>query len=377
MAQTQRTPVIDVSKTPATGLQGRPYISVVIPVLNSGTRLSRTLVETLTFLRLQKYASEIVVIDDASSDASHALATAFARESNGLVRALRNPGSQGRAFAVQNGVLNSHGDVVFVFDAELRTPLGEIHRLLRPLQNGDCDVVLGCPTPLSPPRRNALSRAWARRRAALENLMSRMPFAATQSRVMALTHSASRKLFETMATRGPSLDTVVRRAAAASGLRVLEMPVQTHAVSARPRALPETLATLADLLRLRLSSQGPARAHPRFVTGAAIRVLSANGEQFDGCVGNVSRGGLFLLTDKVQPPGSRLTALLPMPSGDFAELPGRVVHVADSAHEGTGMGVEFGDLSPDATAKLERFLGHVAGDAALGLLPLDGRRRLR
>jgi glycosyltransferase involved in cell wall biosynthesis len=113
-------------------------LSVVIPVYNEQETLNEivALIESVDIGDLQK---ELVLVDDCSTDGTHALLknyearhTVVYKQSNG-----------GKGSAIREGFLRATGDIVIVQDADLEYDPHEYIRLLKPILNGNADVVYG------------------------------------------------------------------------------------------------------------------------------------------------------------------------------------------------------------------------------------------
>ncbi len=76
-----------------------PLLSIVIPALNEESRLPDTLTRVLTFLQGQAYSSEVLVVDNGSTDRTSEIAAGFTASHSNL-RLLRDPRS-GKGLALQ------------------------------------------------------------------------------------------------------------------------------------------------------------------------------------------------------------------------------------------------------------------------------------
>ncbi len=74
-----------------------PFLSIVIPAHNEETRLPRALGQAFAFLENQNYASEVVVVENASSDRTLEVAQKFTRTLPGLRVLHEDQPGKGRA----------------------------------------------------------------------------------------------------------------------------------------------------------------------------------------------------------------------------------------------------------------------------------------
>lgn len=93
-----------------------PCFSIVVPVKNERTVVGRML-DSLSQLSYPADKFEIVVVDDGSVDGTVEICRGFAA-SHGNVKFLQRKVSEGKASALNFGLVYSSGDVVAVFDAD-------------------------------------------------------------------------------------------------------------------------------------------------------------------------------------------------------------------------------------------------------------------
>ncbi len=110
-----------------------PLVSVVIPAFNEQQRLPATLARIRQHLLDQGLSHEILVVDDGSRDATAACAEAALGDG---VRVLKNDRNRGKGFSVRRGMLEARGERVLMSDADLSTPIEELDRLMRKLDEG-------------------------------------------------------------------------------------------------------------------------------------------------------------------------------------------------------------------------------------------------
>jgi glycosyltransferase involved in cell wall biosynthesis len=113
-------------------------VSVVIPTFDE----ERTIEEVIRRIAAVPFRTEILVVDDGSSDGTGAILARLEGEIDQL-RAFRQPANRGKGAAVRVGIAESRGDVVVIQDADLEYDPRDLPRLLEPLLQGVADVVYG------------------------------------------------------------------------------------------------------------------------------------------------------------------------------------------------------------------------------------------
>ena len=117
------------------------FVSVVIPVYNERESVRPLCDELLAVLRGLGRRSEVLFVDDGSSDGtSEALADVAAREPEVIVVRLRR--NFGKAAALMAGFREASGDAIVTLDGDLQDDPKEIPRLLAELEAG-ADLVSG------------------------------------------------------------------------------------------------------------------------------------------------------------------------------------------------------------------------------------------
>jgi glycosyltransferase involved in cell wall biosynthesis len=129
-----------VSYEAADEMDEQPLLSLIIPAFNEGTRLPQTLPQIIDFVGSQTYSSEVIVINNNSSDNTRQIADDFAGRYP-FVRVL-DERRQGKGAAVRTGMLAAHGEYLFMADADLSMPISEVNKFLPP-QLENYDVAMG------------------------------------------------------------------------------------------------------------------------------------------------------------------------------------------------------------------------------------------
>jgi dolichyl-phosphate beta-glucosyltransferase len=112
------------------------YLSVVIPAYNEELRLGPTVRRIKEYLQTQPRETEIVVVDDGSSDATSQVASRYG------ARALHHPKNLGKGAAIRTAFLSAAGRFILFTDADSSTPIQEADKFLPLLEQG-FDLVIG------------------------------------------------------------------------------------------------------------------------------------------------------------------------------------------------------------------------------------------
>ena len=115
-------------------------LSLVIPAFNEAVRIADTLNAATAYLAEQPYASELILVDDGSTDGTGDAARRFA-EREPRARVISIPHG-GKAAAIRAGMLAASNEYVAFCDADLATPLRYLDHLRRTVERG-CDIAIG------------------------------------------------------------------------------------------------------------------------------------------------------------------------------------------------------------------------------------------
>ena len=113
-------------------------LTVVIPTYNE----AGTLHEVVARVQAVDVPTQIIIVDDASTDGSSEVAARIAASSED-VTLLRHDRNRGKGRALRTGFEAATGDFVIVQDADLEYDPADYSKLLNPLLQGRADAVYG------------------------------------------------------------------------------------------------------------------------------------------------------------------------------------------------------------------------------------------
>src|SRR5213082_1014865 len=232
-----------------------PRFSIVIPCFNEEGRISETLRVTIEYLATNAPKSELIVVNDGSTDGTGAIARKILSEANIATRLLENFPNRGKGAAVRSGLLAAREPIGLFSDADLSTPLTETPKLIEPIANGEVDIALGS---------RALDRSligvhqpWRREQGGrVFNLLVRvatgLPFWDTQCGFKAFRLDICRPILEAARVNGFAFDVELLYLAQRAGLPIREIPVRwNHSEGSKVRLFQDSLRMLGEIVTLR------------------------------------------------------------------------------------------------------------------------------
>jgi dolichyl-phosphate beta-glucosyltransferase len=242
-----------------------PSFSVVIPAFNEASRIGQTIRQTLDYLARVSPESELIVVNDGSTDATSTITRQALAGSKIETQLLENFPNVGKGAAVRRGLHAAKKAIGLFFDADLSTPLDEIPKVIEPIASGEVDIAFGS---------RALDRRlignrqpWRREQSGrvfnlIVRLATALPFWDTQCGFKAFRLDACRPIFDAARIDGFAFDVEILYRAQHAGLRSREIPVRwNHAEGSKVRIIHDSLRMLGEIIALRLS-QGAAVSRP-------------------------------------------------------------------------------------------------------------------
>ncbi|MEL6718610.1 MAG: glycosyltransferase family 2 protein [Bacteroidota bacterium] len=119
-------------------------LSIIIPVFNEEATVTKVLKRVMEVELIRAVQKEIVVVNDASKDATKEKVLDFQVKNQGLnLQYLEHEKNRGKGAALRTGIEQASGDYIIVQDADLEYAPEEINALLQPVLEDKADVVYG------------------------------------------------------------------------------------------------------------------------------------------------------------------------------------------------------------------------------------------
>ena len=214
-----------VRRRPAGPTRTAPSVEIVVPVFNEEAALERSIRRLHRYLGAElPFSWRIVIADNASTDATPAIARALANELPGVE--LLRIDRKGRGRALREAWSRSDAKVLCYMDVDLSTDLRALLPLVAPLLSGHSDLAIGTRLARSArvvrgPKRELISRGYNR----LLHTVLRARFSDAQCGFKAVTATAAARLLDDVHDDSWFFDTELLVLAQRRGLRIHEVPV--------------------------------------------------------------------------------------------------------------------------------------------------------
>ncbi len=233
-----------------------PAFSLVIPAYNEAERIGQSLRTAFAYLRTASPGSEVIVVNDGSTDATSEIVREVLAEQTAITaRLLEHSPNRGKGAAVREGLLAATTAIGLFSDADFSTPIDEAPKLVEPIAAGELDVAFGS---------RALDRTligqrqpWRREQGGrVFNLIVRvatgLPFWDTQCGFKAFRLAAFRPILQRTETDGFGFDVELLYLARKANLRLKEIPVRwNHVEGSKVSFARDSVRMLREVAALR------------------------------------------------------------------------------------------------------------------------------
>jgi glycosyltransferase involved in cell wall biosynthesis len=230
-----------------------PYLALIVPAYNESASITGTLTAIRDYLDRQTWTWEVIVAADGT-DGTRQKAAEFAAMDDRFT-AIGSNDRRGKGRGVREGVLRANGELIGFLDADYKTPIDEIEKILPAIGQG-FDVVIGSrrvgaakierPQPLY---RRAGSRVFSM---LMRNFMGLPDVRDTQCGFKFFTRSAAMRLFTLQRIDGYMFDIEILRLCKLLNLRVKETGVRWRDdADSRYEPIRGTIRNLKELIKIR------------------------------------------------------------------------------------------------------------------------------
>jgi len=229
-------------------------LSIIVPAYNEETRLPKTLELINSYLLAKSFLVEVIIVDNASSDKTFAIASDFAQKSPNF-RVIQEF-TKGKGAAVRTGMLNSQGDWRFMCDADLSMPIEQLDRFINIVPNYDIALasreVKGSIRLGEPRSRHLNGRIFN----IFTRLYTNIDINDTQCGFKCFSSSVAERLFENLTTTGWAFDVEILLLAKKYGLRVIEVPITWYYMQeSKVRPINDAFSMIKEVVRIKSRMQ--------------------------------------------------------------------------------------------------------------------------
>jgi glycosyltransferase involved in cell wall biosynthesis len=233
-----------------------PAFSLIIPAFNEEERIGQSLRLALAYLQTTSPGSELIVVNDGSTDATAQIVReVFAAPTAIATRLLEHSPNRGKGAAVRQGLLAATTPIGLFSDADLSTPIEEAPKLIEPIASGELDVAFGS---------RALDRSligqrqpWRRDQGGrvfnlIVRLATGLPYWDTQCGFKAFRFEVFLPILERAKTDGFGFDVELLYLARKANLRMKEIPVRwNHVEGSKVNVARDSVRMLREVAALR------------------------------------------------------------------------------------------------------------------------------
>ena len=238
--------------------EARPFLSIIMPARNEERRLPPALQTIAAYLRQQSYRSEVLVVENGSTDNTSAVVEQFQRQAllpddPFEVRLMHS--EPGKGAAVRVGMLAGKGDYLVISDTDLAVPIEEVEKFLPPLLDADRYGMAiasregpGAVRHGEPPYRHVMGRVFN----FVVKMLAVSGIQDTQCGFKSFSRKTAQLVFPLQTISGWGFDVELLYIAQRHGVPIEEIPVTWHyGDDTKISPMRDTIEMVVELLRIR------------------------------------------------------------------------------------------------------------------------------
>ena len=228
----------------------KPYLSIIIPVFNEERRL-KNIKLVGKYLKAQKFTSELVVVNDGSTDKTEELLKKYVKEFP--LRIISYKPNQGKGYAIKTGMLKAYGKYHLFTDIDLSTPIETVNIFMK--QVSKYPVIIGTRKHSKskviihqPKWREFMGKVYTY----LSNLILGVNVTDLTCGFKCFSDNASKKIFSKITTNKWGFDAEAIALTRKLKFKLLEIPVQwSNERDSRVKLPQDAISSFTELIKIR------------------------------------------------------------------------------------------------------------------------------
>jgi dolichyl-phosphate beta-glucosyltransferase len=240
--------------SPVPGSPATCFLSITIPAYNEEKRLPDSLPRIIQFVQQQDYPVEVIVVDDGSTDRTADIVRQFQKQAPFITLLQVDHGGKGHA--VKAGMMQAHGEYLFLCDSDLSMPIEEVTKFLPPALDGyDLAIasreIEGARRYDEPAYRHLMGRVFN----LIVRLLAVRGIQDTQAGFKCFRRDAAHQLFPLQTVDGWGFDVEILFIAQRHGMKIVEVPINWYYKNrSQVRPIQDTYNMFREALKVRLNA---------------------------------------------------------------------------------------------------------------------------
>lgn len=217
-------------------MKSKPLISYILPTYQAESFIYKNLQQFLQYCEGSDYSSEIIVVNDGSSDRTNDEIEAFLKRKKGnpLIKYVNLPRNRGKGYAVKKGFELSEGQYIVFTDCDLPYSFKNISDVVYKLVNKEADVAIACrmhKDSIYKIKSENLSYIYIRHTSGriynwLINLFTNLNIEDTQAGLKGFNRDTAERIFEKQTIEGFSFDIDLLVCAKENKRKIVTVPIE-------------------------------------------------------------------------------------------------------------------------------------------------------